>query len=328
MKQHLGSMRSEHPQGKSAAHPLQTQATQATQADAGAALQQAPRSVAQRSRIEAAFGTAGVAARSNHPVQRERSKNPRRQDDAVYSVGDTLEVPAFDLTEHHVVPHARLVKLQKLAGDALDTRPYMPTWAKVTVRELVNLKGGLKAGWITMFNVDPNRDGAAMTLDDLASGQVGRLRAYFERQPVDGAYAEDRREALRLLVKGDPAQSFQGGAEPDSTWGGAYFEWIPGNIVLGPTARTFDQGDGDKLDKELVQLLRLQGKGAQADAAVAADAAIEAAVKAQDQDQVAAALQWLAVLHAQPYTAFDDAQRGHWVLDGQGKRHVTGFAGN
>ncbi len=297
--------------------------------DAAATLQQAPRSVAQRSRIEAAFGAGRAAARSNHPVQLERSKNPRRQDDAVYSVGATAAVAAFGLTEHHVVPHAKLIKLQKLAGDALDTSLYMPAWAEVTVRQLVNLKSGLKADWITMFNGDPNREGAAMALDDLAAGQVGRLRAYFERQPEDGAYAEDRREALRLLIKGDPAQSFRDGEEPDSAWGGAYFEWIPGNIVLGPTKRTFDQGDGDKLDKELVLLLGLLGKGAQADVAVAVDAAIEAAVKdkAHAQNHVAAALQGLAVLHAQPYTAFDDAQRVHWVLS-EGKRRVDGYAGN
>ena len=159
---------------------------------------------------------------------------------------------------------------------------------------------------------------------------MGRLRAYFERQPKEGANAEDCREALRLLIKGDPSQSFRGGADPQADWGDAYFEWIPGNIVLGPTERSFDQGDGDKLDQELVLLLRLLDKGAQADVAAAVDAAIEGAIKnkAQAQNFVTTALQGLALLHLHAYTAFGDAQRALWVLGANGKRHVNGYAGN
>lgn len=278
-----------------------------------------PRAAAQRARLRAAFGPAvpGAAA-----AQLNRSKNPRRQDDDAYSA-DVAGLADEPLTEHHIVPHAKLARcINRVKG--FDESPYMPSWAEVTIRELCNLKGGLKLEWIQAYNRAPPQGHGAIAMDDLASNRRPALRAYFEQLPQSD---EDRREALRLLKDGVVDGSFRGGEEPDKAWAGAYLEWLPGNIVLGPTKRAFDQGDGDKVDKELVALLRAMGRGAHADAAMALDAALDAMDAGVTPEKTQTMRDCLDRLAGFAYTAFDATQQAQWTNAAKGL-HVIGYVGN
>jgi hypothetical protein len=266
-------------------------------------------------------GTARVlrrAAGAPRPavVQRERSTNPGRKDEADYLLpppGEEGQDP-IAMTEHHIVPHARIVQVMRKMGQA-KTVAFMPSWENVSVREMTKLKGGWKADWVASAGLD---------LDAMASDNVQALRDWAAESGSD----DDKRDINRAWRSW--ATSFRGGDEPDTDWGAAYFEWIPGNIVKGPTDRKHDMGAGDRLDTELVFLLRQMGEGGHADAAEDADARARTfvALAHPTEEQKEAIKDVFLALAAFGYTEYDDAQRARWEAAEGGGFQVTGYGGN
>jgi hypothetical protein len=198
--------------------------------------------------------------------QFDRSKNPNRQDEDTYKTDPLLD--SSDLTEHHVVPHELLVKVQKKLGAASSAmKEQLPEWDAVTVRQMTNLKSGWKIDWIDRYNILHADE--TIALDSLAKDALSKVKEFLK--------ASDDQSEKRMGDRLDAAKEmFRDGSDPDETWGSAFYEWIPGNIVLGPSARKYDQQDGMALDKELLHLFTRLGQDAHRTACEALDTAARA----------------------------------------------------
>jgi hypothetical protein len=253
----------------------------------------------------------------NPVVMQQRSKNPLRQDTGEYKKQGPGEGAAqIDMTEHHIVPHARLELVKKSIGLGNTTR-FMPAWDNVTVRMMVNLKGGWQEEWIVK---------AGIPMDGLAKDHQAALVQWVAGKE------ETEADAYRSInrAKDSWQNSFSGGEEPDADWGGAFFEWLPGNIIKGPTERQHDQGDGDALDKELVFLLNQMGNAPHAAKAEEADAAAQAFLKLgnkKTEEDVRNIVEIFVQLNAFGYTEFTAAQRALWEAHND-KFQVIGYQGN
>lgn len=246
-----------------------------------------------------------------------RSKNPSRQDTNEYKKpGPVKADESTDMTEHHIVPHARLELLKRKMG-FVNAADFMPTWDNVTVRMMTNLKSGWQESWVKAAKLD---------MDGLAKDNMAKLIQWSieEKQNEPEAFTMINRS------KNSWAESFKGGSEPDKDWAGAFFEWLPGNIVKGPTERPHDQGDGDNLDKELVFLLKQMGQNAHAEKAEQADReAIEftSGNKKPQPEAIEKIKKTFQELNAFGYTEYTEEQRKHWEVYKDGFQ-VKGYGGN
>ncbi|MFT5891228.1 MAG: hypothetical protein ACI9Y7_001329 [Dokdonia sp.] len=254
----------------------------------------------------------------SNTVQFKRSKNPNRQDEVFYKTAPDVE--GTDLTEHHIVPHALLVlakkKLKKKSSVELEL---MPAWGEVTVRQMINLNAGWKIKWINDYNT--THEDAPIGLGDLASNVIGDLQEFLQ----GSAISDDRRAGGRLR---GAEESFKGGDEEEDGWGEPFYEWMPGNIVLGPTMRTHDQHDGMALDKELLHLFGRLGDEEHVEACVRLDEVCRLIVDSDTpNDYIERFDNDVRAVNQFEYTPYQENQ-AQWVIDAEEEYAVEGYAGN
>lgn len=229
-----------------------------------------------------------------------RYANPRRRE----SASTTKE--QIQLSEHHLIPHALLTELYEVAEHVKATtemeqayRELMPPWENLTVGEITKAPGGWKADLLNQLEVKPSET-------DSAEAIYSQLMEKCENLQLQGRL--ERIKQTWIQTKKGTAE------EPEYEFAYPYFEWIPGNLVVGPKARRHDPGD--RLDVECLGLIPEERQNL----VIEIFKQVQSAAQDEDREAFLGAIQGLLLMKDCPLTEFNPTK---WACDDKGNWYVN-----
>ncbi|MCA9848118.1 MAG: hypothetical protein KC472_09105 [Dehalococcoidia bacterium] len=219
-----------------------------------------------------------VARSVGAPIQR-RSPNP------LPSPRTGTAVPGGGIyAEHHLVPHATLETFWRVANEVVGSRDLigasasvLQDWGTVTVGAVVSA-GLIKDEWLNDEDVVAETGGDA----DALRGQLMDVAFSAERvEAIQAAWGRNRgNAALRSLARGLPtfagaweharagAPEPEAGADEEPDLGmvinlvAPFYEWMPGNLVVGPEGAIRAHDPHDNYDVEAAGALSAEHRTA------------------------------------------------------------------